>query len=237
MRTWTCLAPLLAAAAILSACHKTGPSAPLPGYYPGLDISPTGSLQLGGVYRSAVPVTKQTPLPEVSEMCMKDFQATTALAALRAKYADAAGVGKLDESRSSTSKLGLGAEGVKLSWLTVGGTYQPTTTTTADFKGVTYAAMEPEDADTVLQHLGAACKKLIKNYQAKRYGIYIPAGTYKAKTVSITTKIDDEAKVEAGIKVLGTEPGLNVSHTNNSSVTVSGENMFYKIVPVDIPKP
>ncbi|KAA6490839.1 hypothetical protein DXT98_01375 [Agrobacterium sp. ICMP 7243] len=91
--------------------------------------------------------------------------------------------------------------------------------------------MTPDDVDTILKKLGTTCKGDIKRWQGKGYGVYIPQGAYKAETISITTKNDRDADADVKLQIGKIKPGFTLSDNNSTTVTVSGKNFYYKIVP------
>ena len=216
----------------LAGCKTSGGVSTPPGFDAGTDISPTGSIKLGEVYRSAVPLSAQHQ-PELSEMCPRDYTDTKALAAIRTKYSSYAGTAKADDIRSASSEWGVGLTGIEFSSASIGGNYKPKTTVTATYKGVTYFAMEPDDVSIIRAKLGDNCKADIAGWRKKGYGVFIPTGAYKADDLTITTLVNNTADADISAKIGKVKPGFKLSRTNSSSVTVSGKKLYYKIVSPD----
>ncbi|MDD1498987.1 hypothetical protein PVA19_11245 [Agrobacterium sp. CNPSo 3708] len=224
----TCM--IISAMTLTSCVTETGGASLPPGPYSGVDISPTSSIKIGEVYRSSIPLNQQHQ-PELSELCPDDYSDTKALAAIRKKYSAAEPTGKPDDIRSATNSRSLGVTGVNLAFLKAGATYKPQTTTTAEFKGVKYYALNGDDENVVLQKLGKRCKAAIAQWRHRGHGVYIPVGAYRADTVNITTKIDTTYDADIAVDIKKVKPGFKISQTDSSSVTVSGKNYFYKVLP------
>lgn len=208
----------------LASCTHTTPTIDKQYNY----ISPAPNIRLGEVYVSDERLS-EVSRPDLRELCPRDFEKTSALAELRSKYANSTEAAGLDETKSASDSAEAGVTGIRLKLVRFGGTVKPSSTTTSEYSGVTSKTIDIEDMEILRLKVGKKCRKLIADSSKAGFGVFIPTSVYKAKTVKITTEVKKESGVEANISILGPKRGLTLTHETQNSVTVSGQDMYFKL--------
>lgn len=231
---------LISLMALLTGCNTPGSNSPFtaavpPGddHYPGTSILPIGDVKLAQLYLAHKnPANAQQPF--ITTICTDDFAQTKALADIAAKYSNPQGIPLQDDSAAYTTSLNASVTGIPIKIVTVGGSFEPTATTTIKYSGVQVYSVDELDAQSVLQNLGTNCKALLKKEIKVGSQVYVLAGAVKASSINIEVKKNNDPNATASIKIGSLSPGFALGGKSDSDVTLNGSNLFFKAVQPNV---
>jgi hypothetical protein len=234
------LPAIISLVALLTGCNTPAGTSPLTSAvptgddrYPGMSILPVGDVKLAQLYLAhRNPANPRQPY--ITTICTDDFAQTKALAEIAEKYKNIQGIGLQDDSAVYTTSLNASVTGIPIKIVTIGGSVEPTATTTIKYSGVQVYSVDELDAQTVLKSLGGNCKALLRKELNAGSQVFVLAGAVKASSISVEVKKNNEGSATANVKVGNLSPGFTVGGKSDSEVILTGSNLYFKAVPPSV---